>query len=322
MLTDRYLNGVPAGSRAARGGSLSTDLLTEDALGHIRALNEIAKRPRPVAGAAGAVLGAARRAGDVGAGRRVVGASAGGQPRRRAEPGVRRRRTGRRSSGTRSTPGSTCGARPARSDRPAASDGSDRPRGPRRLAPVGSVSVAGALGPPSSRPVSARCPRRRCGSVVSGCAPRRLRLVVGLGGLVGLVEQLVSTSSRPGEQLGELLVPVDEPLPGRRDPAATAADRGAPRARPGPRCRGTAPTASQRSAAARSRRGRSSRPISVAKVCSAGPPVARRRRSVSRSADAPGSRSPTAVGDHRVDPALDQREQRLELRHRVPAGPG
>ncbi len=54
------------------------------------------------------------------------------------------------------------------------------------------------------------------------------------------------------------------------------------------------PTNCHSSAAARSRRGRSSSPISVAKVCSAGPPVARRRRSVSRSALAPGNRSPTA----------------------------
>ena len=43
MLTDRYLNGIPADSRAARGGSLSTDLLTDEALEHIRALNEIAR---------------------------------------------------------------------------------------------------------------------------------------------------------------------------------------------------------------------------------------------------------------------------------------
>jgi L-glyceraldehyde 3-phosphate reductase len=42
MLTDRYLDGIPADSRASRGGSLSTNLLTEDALSHIRALNEIA----------------------------------------------------------------------------------------------------------------------------------------------------------------------------------------------------------------------------------------------------------------------------------------
>jgi L-glyceraldehyde 3-phosphate reductase len=43
MLTDRYLGGVPADSRAAKGGSLSTDLLTDEALRHIRSLNDIAK---------------------------------------------------------------------------------------------------------------------------------------------------------------------------------------------------------------------------------------------------------------------------------------
>jgi L-glyceraldehyde 3-phosphate reductase len=42
MLTDRYLNGVPADSRAARPGSLSQDLLSDEALTHIRALNDIA----------------------------------------------------------------------------------------------------------------------------------------------------------------------------------------------------------------------------------------------------------------------------------------
>src|SRR6187455_919252 len=42
MLTDRYLNGIPADSRAARGGSLSTDLLSDEALSHIRSLNDIA----------------------------------------------------------------------------------------------------------------------------------------------------------------------------------------------------------------------------------------------------------------------------------------
>jgi L-glyceraldehyde 3-phosphate reductase len=42
MLTDRYLDGVPQGSRASRPTSLSPDLLSDDALGKIRALNEIA----------------------------------------------------------------------------------------------------------------------------------------------------------------------------------------------------------------------------------------------------------------------------------------
>jgi L-glyceraldehyde 3-phosphate reductase len=44
MLTDRYLGGIPEGSRASRPGSLSTDMLNEDNLNRIRALNEIAGR--------------------------------------------------------------------------------------------------------------------------------------------------------------------------------------------------------------------------------------------------------------------------------------
>jgi L-glyceraldehyde 3-phosphate reductase len=44
MLTDRYLNGIPEGSRASRNDSLSPDLLTDEALGKIRALNDIAGR--------------------------------------------------------------------------------------------------------------------------------------------------------------------------------------------------------------------------------------------------------------------------------------
>jgi L-glyceraldehyde 3-phosphate reductase len=43
MLTGKYLGGIPAGSRAAEGSSLSTDLLTDAALGHIRALAAIAE---------------------------------------------------------------------------------------------------------------------------------------------------------------------------------------------------------------------------------------------------------------------------------------
>ncbi len=42
MLTDRYLNGIPEGSRASRDGSFSPLLLTDAALDKIRALNEIA----------------------------------------------------------------------------------------------------------------------------------------------------------------------------------------------------------------------------------------------------------------------------------------
>jgi L-glyceraldehyde 3-phosphate reductase len=42
LLTDRYLDGVPAGSRASRGTSFSQDLLTDEALARVRALNELA----------------------------------------------------------------------------------------------------------------------------------------------------------------------------------------------------------------------------------------------------------------------------------------
>jgi L-glyceraldehyde 3-phosphate reductase len=44
MLTDKYLDGIPEGSRASRHGSFSPDLLTEQTLAKIRALNEIAAR--------------------------------------------------------------------------------------------------------------------------------------------------------------------------------------------------------------------------------------------------------------------------------------
>jgi L-glyceraldehyde 3-phosphate reductase len=43
MLTDRYLNGIPADSRAAENSSLSPDLLTDETMERIRALNEIAR---------------------------------------------------------------------------------------------------------------------------------------------------------------------------------------------------------------------------------------------------------------------------------------
>ncbi len=42
MLTDKYLDGIPEGSRASRGTSLSPDLITDTALTHVRALNDMA----------------------------------------------------------------------------------------------------------------------------------------------------------------------------------------------------------------------------------------------------------------------------------------
>jgi L-glyceraldehyde 3-phosphate reductase len=44
LLTDRYLDGVPKGSRASHSGSMRPDMLTDENLAKVRALNEIAKR--------------------------------------------------------------------------------------------------------------------------------------------------------------------------------------------------------------------------------------------------------------------------------------
>jgi L-glyceraldehyde 3-phosphate reductase len=43
MLTARYLDGIPEDSRVATGGALSADMLTEESLAHVRALNGIAQ---------------------------------------------------------------------------------------------------------------------------------------------------------------------------------------------------------------------------------------------------------------------------------------
>jgi L-glyceraldehyde 3-phosphate reductase len=43
MLSDKYLDGIPEGSRASRTATLSPNLITEEALEKIRALNEIAR---------------------------------------------------------------------------------------------------------------------------------------------------------------------------------------------------------------------------------------------------------------------------------------
>ncbi|MEV4343159.1 L-glyceraldehyde 3-phosphate reductase [Actinoplanes sp. NPDC049596] len=44
MLTDRYLNGIPSDSRAAEHKSLSQDLISDENLDQVRALNDIAQR--------------------------------------------------------------------------------------------------------------------------------------------------------------------------------------------------------------------------------------------------------------------------------------
>jgi hypothetical protein len=49
MLTNKYLTGIPADSRAAQGKSLDPALLSEDTLKHIRALTRDRQEARPVA---------------------------------------------------------------------------------------------------------------------------------------------------------------------------------------------------------------------------------------------------------------------------------
>jgi L-glyceraldehyde 3-phosphate reductase len=44
LLTDRYLHGIPADSRAATGGALSADSITEERLARVRALGGVAAR--------------------------------------------------------------------------------------------------------------------------------------------------------------------------------------------------------------------------------------------------------------------------------------
>ena len=44
LLTDRYLHGIPAGSRAATGGALSPDAITEERLARVRGLADVAAR--------------------------------------------------------------------------------------------------------------------------------------------------------------------------------------------------------------------------------------------------------------------------------------
>jgi L-glyceraldehyde 3-phosphate reductase len=44
LLTDRYIDGIPEGSRASKPGTLSTDMLNEENLARVRALNGVAQR--------------------------------------------------------------------------------------------------------------------------------------------------------------------------------------------------------------------------------------------------------------------------------------
>ena len=97
----------------ARASRSSPDLLTDETLAHVRALNEHRRRARPVAGPDGAGLGAARPAGHLGADRGEQRRAAGGQPRRARQPRPSRPTSWPRSTGTPSRRASTCGRPPA-----------------------------------------------------------------------------------------------------------------------------------------------------------------------------------------------------------------
>ena len=89
LLTDRYLGGVPDGSRATQGGSFSKDLLTDANLANVRGLNEIAQATGPDPRPDGARLDPARPASRVSAGRRELGRAARRQPHGTRKPGLR-----------------------------------------------------------------------------------------------------------------------------------------------------------------------------------------------------------------------------------------
>ena len=115
-LPRRHPGGLAGRPRAASSTATCSPRRTSR---RVRALNEIAQRPRPVARADGARLGAARPAGDLGADRRQQRRAARGERRARSTTSsFSRRRARRRSTGTRSTPASTSGRSRAALDSP------------------------------------------------------------------------------------------------------------------------------------------------------------------------------------------------------------
>ena len=117
MLTGKYLDGIPEGSRASQDKSLSTELLTAEALGAHPGAERHRAAARAEPGAAGPGLGAAGPAGDDGPHRREQRRPAGAEHRGAGQPRVRRRRAGRDRRSTPSTPASTCGRAPAPPER-------------------------------------------------------------------------------------------------------------------------------------------------------------------------------------------------------------
>ena len=67
MLTDKYLDGIPKTSRAARGNIFDQSLLTDDKLARVAGLERDRQAQRTEPGADGGGLGASRPEGDLGA---------------------------------------------------------------------------------------------------------------------------------------------------------------------------------------------------------------------------------------------------------------
>ncbi len=109
VLTDKYLDGIPEGSRASRDTSLSPSMLTEQTLAKVRALNELAAGQRAVARATRTGVDATRCADDVDADRRVERRAARGLAARARQARLLGRRARRRSTATQRTATSTSG---------------------------------------------------------------------------------------------------------------------------------------------------------------------------------------------------------------------
>ena len=105
-------------AREPRHDSLSPDLLTDEALAKIRALNEIAAAPRPVARADGARLDAARPARHLDADRREQRRAARGRTSARSSGSTSPTTSWPRSTATRPTAASTSGRARAASSCP------------------------------------------------------------------------------------------------------------------------------------------------------------------------------------------------------------
>jgi L-glyceraldehyde 3-phosphate reductase len=92
MLTNKYLSGIPEGSRAAQGKSLGPGAAHRGLPAPRAGAQRDGAVARAVAGPDGAGLGVARPAGHLGAHRCVVGRAARQQPGCRRQPGLHRRR--------------------------------------------------------------------------------------------------------------------------------------------------------------------------------------------------------------------------------------